>query len=66
MPNRAELADGYGYKKHWESPKTGILYYRYSICGKLLPHNAFTDMISEITCKTCRKRFACWNQEDPR
>jgi len=55
----------YKGKVHYEQPQIRPGKDRLSYCGKLLPPEAFTDDIREITCKVCRSSFRWWvNRED--
>jgi len=65
MTRHAGYSLTYRYKKHWTNyaPPDNLVWY--AVCRKHLPQWAFADTIAEITCKTCQRRFAYWNQEDP-
>lgn len=53
------------YKRHWMIDHREGSWYARSLCGKLLYTGLFADTIPEITCKTCRRRFAYWQKEKP-
>jgi len=54
-------------KHHWEHHKVHWAKWPYSdgctcrsVCGKCLPLTWHTTDITKITCRTCRRRFAYW------
>lgn len=65
MPVQERFSLTYRYKKHWIRPQLANRPDPLSVCGKRLPLWAFADTIPKITCKTCQRRFAYWNQEAP-